>query len=210
MSWTIAELTERVAVAVARAGLGGKSPDERAIRYYTTLGLLERARLRGRTAYYGARHLAQIVAIKRLQADGASLAEIQQVLPTLADGELSALTGVELVARAMPTARRDFWRAPALESIAATDAIEAPVATDAIDPPAASSAALADRDAPPIVSTFVAEQRLELMPGVHLTIAARRTPTDGDADALRAAAVDLLAELVRRHLVNPSPPSRTP
>ena len=63
-SWTISELCERVASALADAAEppGGKAravPDERAVRYYTTLGLLDRATLRGRTAYYGARHLAQ-------------------------------------------------------------------------------------------------------------------------------------------------------
>ncbi len=204
-SWTIAALTERVAEAVERAGLGGKArgvPDERAIRYYTTLGLLERAALRGRTAYYGPRHLAQIVAIKKLQADGASLAEIQQVLPTIGDGELSALTGVELGARALPVARRDFWRPAAIAAETPRDAGAAPDPADAVAP--------ADPAAPPSVSTFVAEHRLELMPGVHLTIAARRSPTDGDAAAIRAAAVDLVAELVRRHLINSSPPERTP
>ncbi len=53
-------------------------PDQRTIRYYTTLGLIDRpAEMRGRTALYGVRHLLQLVAIKRLQTHGLSLAEIQ-------------------------------------------------------------------------------------------------------------------------------------
>jgi hypothetical protein len=40
---------------------------------------------------------------------------------------------------------------------------------------------------------------------VRLSIAAGRTPTDADADALRVAAATLLAELSRRRLINRQP-----
>src|SRR5437660_12778010 len=83
--WTIDELGSRVALALS-VGYEGQSsgrvrdvPDRRTIRYYTTLGLIDRpAAMRGRTAYYGRRHLLQLVAIKRLQARGLTLAELQQ------------------------------------------------------------------------------------------------------------------------------------
>ena len=46
-------------------------PNARALRYYTSLGLIDRpALMRGRTALYGRRHLLQVVAIKRLQESG--------------------------------------------------------------------------------------------------------------------------------------------
>lgn len=85
--WTIDELSAGVAEALA-AGYPGQSngrvrevPDRRTIRWYTTIGLLDRpAAMRGRTALYGRQHLLQIVAIKRLQADGNTLAEVQQQL----------------------------------------------------------------------------------------------------------------------------------
>ena len=85
--WTIDELSARVAEALA-AGYPGQVngrvrevPDRRTIRWYTTIGLLDRpAAMQGRTALYGRRHLLQIVAIKRLQADGHTLAEVQQRL----------------------------------------------------------------------------------------------------------------------------------
>src|SRR5262245_16523544 len=94
-SWTLSELTRRVADALARddAPANGQVravPDERSVRYYTTLGLLDRPQLKGRTAIYGPRHLAQLVAIKRLQTEGRTLADIQQLLPTLDDPALSA------------------------------------------------------------------------------------------------------------------------
>lgn len=56
-------------------------PDVRTIRYYTTLGLLDRpAAMEGRTAWYGPRHLTQLIAIKRLQSTGLPLVRIQEQL----------------------------------------------------------------------------------------------------------------------------------
>ncbi len=181
-SWIISDLCERVADALAASPEvpGGKArsiPDERSIRYYTTLGLIDRPTLRGRTAYYGARHLAQLIAIKRMQVDGASLAEIQELLPALSDAALGELTGVALTAKPRPAARRDFWRAS-----------PQPVVPE----PAPESGS---------GSSFTAEHHLELAPGVRLSISASRVPTDADADALRVAAATVLAELVRRRLI---------
>src|SRR5829696_5085198 len=99
--WTLRELTAEVAAQLARnyeAADNGQVraiPDERSIRYYTSLGLVDRpSAMRGRTALYGRRHLAQLVAIKRMQALGKPLAEIQGVLPTLDDATLSRIAGV--------------------------------------------------------------------------------------------------------------------
>src|SRR6266851_2448089 len=85
-AWTIDQLTERVADALS-AGYDGQSsgrvrevPNVRTIRWYTTIGLLDRPAMQGRTALYGTRHLAQIVAVKRLQAEGCSLTEVQEQL----------------------------------------------------------------------------------------------------------------------------------
>ncbi len=86
--WRIEELAEMVAQVLRATGyLGPPSarvravPDARTIRYYTTLGILDRPlEHRGRVAYYGPRHLLQLVAIKQLQAQGARLAQIQQMM----------------------------------------------------------------------------------------------------------------------------------
>jgi DNA-binding transcriptional MerR regulator len=99
--WTLAELADRVAGALS-SGYGGQQsgrvsdvPDTRAIRYYTTLGLLDRpTEMRGRTAYYGPRHLWQLVAIKRLQAGGSTLAEIQRELAAAPDSTLKRLADI--------------------------------------------------------------------------------------------------------------------
>jgi hypothetical protein len=86
--WTIDELAQRVADVLTGDGYPGAPngrvrdvPDPRAIRWYATIGLVDRpSSVRGRAARYGDRHLLQVVAIKRLQARGRSLAEIQAEL----------------------------------------------------------------------------------------------------------------------------------
>ena len=85
---TIGELSDRVGRVLSLTGgdyqASGRItavPDIRTLRYYTTLGLLSPPEeTRGRTALYGRRHLAEAVAIKRLQASGESLQSIQQRL----------------------------------------------------------------------------------------------------------------------------------
>ena len=92
----------RVAVALAgRAYPGAPNgrvrsvPDRRAVRWYGTIGLVDRpAAMQGRTALYGSRHLMQIVAVKRLQAQGRSLAEIQAELAGATDTTLRRIASV--------------------------------------------------------------------------------------------------------------------
>src|SRR5271155_561007 len=96
--WTIHQLSAEVERVLAVGYEGSRNgrvrdiPDLRTIRYYTTAGLLERpAEMRGRTALYGRRHLLQLVAIKRLQAKGHTLAELQGQLLGKTDAELAHL-----------------------------------------------------------------------------------------------------------------------
>lgn len=72
-------------------------PDERTIRWYQSIGLVDRpASFRGRSALYGRRHLLQVAAIKTLQAAGLSLEEIQGGLPGRTDAELAGTLGTRL------------------------------------------------------------------------------------------------------------------
>ncbi|GAA3208886.1 helix-turn-helix domain-containing protein [Nonomuraea helvata] len=90
-TWTIGELAEHA----ARALRGGAAPangrvrdvpGERLIRWYTTIGLVDPPLTRrGRIAQYGRRHLLQLVAVKRLQAAGHSIAQIQAALTGATD-----------------------------------------------------------------------------------------------------------------------------
>src|SRR3954466_4535837 len=98
--WTIEELGSQVVLALTdnydgqRNGSVRQVPDLRTIRYYTTIGLLDRpAEMRGRTALYGLRHLLQLVAVKKLQARGLSLSQIQQEMTGATDAMLRRLAG---------------------------------------------------------------------------------------------------------------------
>lgn len=66
-------------------------PDARTIRYYTTLGILDRPWMEGRQARYGKRQVLQLLAIKALQTHGAPLSDIQSRLFGLSDSELETL-----------------------------------------------------------------------------------------------------------------------
>src|SRR5262249_19845805 len=144
--WTLDELGAQVAQALADGydkpanGQVRAVPDRRTIRYYTTLGLIDRpAEMRGRTAFYGRRHLLQLVAIKRLQARGISLQEVQQHMLGLSDAALRRLARIDAESAAAertprPPARADFWQATPAE-VAAPE-------TEETDEPSTSMASL--------------------------------------------------------------------
>lgn len=193
-SWTLTELVGEVAARIARLpeprnGQVRALPDERTVRYYGTIGLLDRpAAARGRTALYGRRHLAQVVTIKRLQSAGRSLAEITAMWPTLDDTSLQRMSGVDLPrgSRKPAATRGAFWRAPE----------PAPEPAELVAPPVA-------------VPSAGAELRIELAPNVHVTIS---MPDDGvaissaDIRAIRAAAASLVTELAHRRLIQEEGP----
>ena len=194
-SWTLSELVEEASAALERVpapdnGQIRAVPDERSLRYYTTIGLIDRpAAMRGRTALYGKRHLAQVVAIKRLQSNGKSLAEIQAIFAALDDATLTRLSGVTLPRTAAPraAARADFWQA-------APASAPAPVS----EPQPVPARARARASTPPAVSVSIS-LRLSLAPGVELLVAT--TPgAPVDLSAIAAAAQPLLAELTRQGL----------
>jgi DNA-binding transcriptional MerR regulator len=142
MNWTLPELTAEVGRRMASlpAPSNGQIravPDERNIRYYTTLGLLDRpSSMRGRTALYGVRHAAQVVAIKRLQAVGKTLAEISAAWPTFDDSMLQRISGVELPAhsRSAPvSAPREFWKSSLLRAPMVDVAVSASIKNVSIE-----------------------------------------------------------------------------
>jgi DNA-binding transcriptional MerR regulator len=216
--WTLDALTRRVSAALAVDYPGPESgrvraiPDRRTIRYYGTLGLLDRpAAMRGRTAFYGRRHLLQLVAIKRLQAEGHTLAEVQARLAGLPQSALEAIarvpeavlaTGAEISTEAAPerrprTAARAFWR-------------DAPTAAP---PPAEAGAPVYGTSGPASASarpTPTPMTALELAPGATVLLDATRPLTADDAAALADAAAELLQRLHQRGLLRPLPEKGDP
>mgnify|MGYP001319078160 CR=1 FL=1 len=95
-TYSIDELSERVAHLLQERGLKNSqqdnrvsaAPDRRTIRYYTSLGLLDRPTIKGRQARYSERHVLQILAIKALQSVSLPLSEIQSLLFGSSEEEL--------------------------------------------------------------------------------------------------------------------------
>jgi DNA-binding transcriptional MerR regulator len=195
--WTIDELGERVALALGGPGYEGVPsgrvrdvPDLRTIRYYTTLGLLDRpAAMRGRTALYGPRHVLQLVAIKRLQAQGLSLAAVQERVVGLSDAALKRLTAAEPAATTAEISSKpstsesraeSFWRIqPESEIEQAT--LESPSVQD-----------------------------VPLQAGLVLSIAAGRGLDEDDLRVIHMAAAPLIEILRLRGLIaaGPSQPTK--
>jgi DNA-binding transcriptional MerR regulator len=197
--WTLPELVAEVATRIAalpapKNGQVRAIPDDRTVRYYMTLGLLDRpSAMRGRTALYGPKHVAQVVAIKRLQTMGRSLSEIQQLWPTLDDRTLARMSGVELPEAARPLARTEFWK-------------RGPVPSEAAAGPDARAGAqtLASADTAARPASAV-ELRIELLPHVVLSLSVTDESaviSAADVRAIRAAAAPLLAELASRRLAS--------
>jgi DNA-binding transcriptional MerR regulator len=204
--WTIGELGAQVALALSVDYQGPPNgrvrgvPDLRTIRYYTTLGLLDRAAdMRGRTALYGRKHLLQLVAIKRLQARGLGLAEIQRQLVGLPEKKLRGIAQLPDDPEPLyvnsgpgtdtPTPSRSaaFWSMPAA-ALANEDAEVQEREPETSTAPEKPLAAL------PL-------QGLGIAAGVTLLLAARRPLADDDMAALRVAAAPLLKLLHKRRLV---------
>jgi DNA-binding transcriptional MerR regulator len=193
--WTLDELCERVAEVLAEEGPGTVNgrvrevPDRRTVRYYTTLGLIDRpAELRGRTAYYGHKHLLQLVAIKRLQARGLALADVQQRLLGLGENELAPLA--QLPDGMAPPSSSSSNTSEQRETAAFWRTMPAPPAAPA---PSAELASWGLRT-------------VDLGPGAALALVAARPLRPDDEAAIRAAVGPLLDLLRTRGLLAGSGP----
>ncbi|MET8143276.1 MerR family transcriptional regulator [Sphaerisporangium sp. NPDC005288] len=140
-TWTIGELAEHAAHLLPSSprrpnGRVRDVPNERLIRWYTTIGLLDPPLTRrGRVALYGRRHLLQLVAVKRLQAEGRSIADIQAELAGATDTALEQI--VDAAGRPVPVAPRPSATGdPAVEPTG--DPAEDSTGDPAGDPPSGS------------------------------------------------------------------------
>lgn len=200
--WTLDELSARVSAALGSAevaqdnGQVSEVPNGRTIRYYATIGLIDRPYAAGRSVRYGRRHLLQLVAIKRLQAQGKVLAEVQQELLALsnvgleklaalpADDEIAALAAeVHGPAPKVETRReRAFWSAePEAPAASAPSSAAEPAAAPA---PPSSVATFAP---PPSTEVLTPVAGITLAGGVTLSFPTARPLGDDDFEALRAA-----------------------
>lgn len=117
------ELLAQVRARLTQAGLDASEgdgrvsplPDARTVRYYATLGLVDRPLVQGKEARYAHRHLLQVLAIKALQADGLRLADVQQRLYGRSTRELEAIVDAGLKPRPAQLPRPMVWREVVIE-----------------------------------------------------------------------------------------------
>jgi DNA-binding transcriptional MerR regulator len=197
--WTIEQLRDAVAAALEEGYTGPPNgrirdvPEERTIRYYTTLGLIDRAaEMRGRTALYGRRHLLQLVAIKKLQAKGQTLAEVQRALTGQSDAALARLAAIKAVqapAAAKPASSvgREFWKEIPAQPGSEMEVVAAE----------SRERAAGQGDHPQTL------QGVLLADDVTLLVASARPLESEDLQALRSAARPLIELLVELNILSP-------
>jgi DNA-binding transcriptional MerR regulator len=185
-------------------------PNERLVRWYVTVGLVDPPlSRRGRVAQYGRRHLLQLVAVKRRQAEGRSLAEIQAELAGATDDALAAVARVPDIrpaAGVLPTAPARFWTRSGRERelAGAADGEEGSLADTDQD---GGRERLADGGRGRLV------HGVRLAAGVTLLLeGAGREPDPDDVTAIVNSARALLAELASRGLreLGPEHPADVP
>ncbi|MEU0520229.1 MerR family transcriptional regulator [Streptosporangium sp. NPDC006007] len=223
MEWTIGELAERASAALSpTAQLNGRvrdAPNERLIRWYATIGLLDPpSARRGRVAVYGRRHLLQLIAVKRRQSEGRTIAEIQAELAGATDRLLESIADLQELPpegagvperstakeggggprRAAPRAARPrFWADP-------LTAAETGLTTALPGAPASQSAAPGGRGG----SGAVVVHGVRLAAGVTLLLDGGRPPSSAELAEIGAASEALLSVL-RQHDLAPHEGNRS-
>ncbi len=214
--WTLDQLVGLVGSALstdydgAVNGRVREMPDRRTVRWYTSIGLVDRPGvMRGRSALYGTRQLLQLVAVKRRQAAGRSLAQIQQELAGATDatlGEIAQIPAAVLAGQSgaapdpAPPVRHRFWLQPA----SSPDPSRGATAQD--------TAAVPGRPAEPVQEAADPDEcaaspailhGVRLADGLTLLLPADApAPTGADLAAVRAAAQPLVETLVQRGLMS--------
>lgn len=200
--WTLDELAQRARQLLAADDVRAPNgrvrelgDDGRAIRWYSTKGLVDRPTIgAGHAARYGRRHLLQLVAVKRMQARGMTLAEIQRQLAGATDAMLREVADVPEMpelpeipddlerSEPAPVRHQRFWAA-------------APMAASVEAPETAASAA----------DDAIADIRyvVTLSDSADITLSLPANPAPADLAAIRAAAAPLLDLLAARGLTKP-------
>jgi len=214
--WTIKDLASRAGAALSNQAVqpsarGREVPDERLIRWYATIGLLDPPRRQGRTAWYGPRHLLQLVAIKRRQAAGRSLADVQAELLGATDEMLLSIADIPDAALLLPeggtSTRRSaapggperahtrFWQ-HAARVAGQTEALANLHASPSPSRPVAARGS--EETSPDLLAA------MRLTPGVTLLLdGASRPVTDEDLATIHMASGPLLQTLADLGLLRP-------
>ncbi len=194
--WLLNQLIEEAARVLAldkRGSVSGRVrelPDIRTVRYYTTLGLIDKPEGRfWKNALYCRRHLLQLVAIKRLQVQGLTLEEIQQELVGKPNSVLErfAQLPADIGDSPSPMVKRLSKQEVRAEQEQRRGAFwsEAPAEAPEGQPPSA----------PPVL------RGIPLREDVTLLLTSLRELGPDDLEAIQAAAAPLLKLLEKRRLM---------
>ncbi|OLF10424.1 helix-turn-helix domain-containing protein [Actinophytocola xanthii] len=197
--WTIEQLPDQVAELLS-GNYDGQSngrvrelPNRRTIRWYTTIGLVDRpVAARGRTALYGPRHLLQLAAVKRLQAAGRTLAEIQEELVGASNrqlAEIAQVSPIDVSWTREPVRVGAFWRTATHTPTSDANSVVADDDTVTVSGPARS------HEPVPAASTAYG---IRLGDGVTVVLDTAARPLEPDELAAVAAAAAPLLDLLDR------------
>ncbi len=90
-NWNIEELVEQANRAVQVSGGGGDEVNVRLIRHYASIKLIDDPGKLGKEARYGARHLRQILLVRKLLSSGYGTAAIGEFARLASDEQLDQL-----------------------------------------------------------------------------------------------------------------------
>ncbi len=213
-AWPLDDLVEhanRLLPSVLPKEAAGRAADavnQRLVRHYTTQGLLDEPLKEGREARYLYRHLLQLMALRRLLAEGFSSAVVGRVLAGRSEGELEELLSGRLRVELVPEQGAASDRAEFLRRVRERAGLESSTASALVvglpsAPPAAPSGPAPRRlertpAAPaPYAGPFheSAWTRLEVLDGLELMVRSDFKLPDtrlGDAELVQLLKVTLL------------------
>lgn len=197
---TAAELADVAAAIEAEIGIpeGDTRPNERLVRHYVHVGIIDRAERRGKEAYFGFRQIVELLAARVLLNDGWPLAKIAEfVRISDLDGLLGLLPKGAPLTPAQELVKR-FQRRASTEQHPRSKS-----GSSAVEPMRRSVDLLRQRQevfgdgVEPEVATWL---RIELTPWCHVYIerdAAQRTPPEL-MERLGRILTQTLIEFIRR------------
>jgi DNA-binding transcriptional MerR regulator len=197
---TAAELADVAAVIEAEVGIpeGDTRPNERLVRHYVHVGIIDRAERRGKEAYFGFRQIVELLAARVLLNDGWPLAKIAEFVRIAdLDGLLGLLPKSAPLTPAQELVKR-FQRRASAGQLQTSKSASSP-----LDPMRQSVDLLRQRQeafadgVQPEVNTWL---RIELTPWCHVYIerdAAQRTPPEL-IERLGRVLTQTLIEFIRR------------
>jgi DNA-binding transcriptional MerR regulator len=186
----VAELASEAAKILSESGLAQERgtvtelPDERTIRYYLAEGLVSPAEdKQGTASVFGYRHLLQLLAVKKLQAEHLPIRKIRELVESREVRELERLLGLDGGTVSKNEALSYLEKLLTRPAPISPPSQARPLNFSASPPSSASSSTRAPA-AVPGGNSSVAWERIEIEPGLELHVQSNYQPPS-DARGLR-------------------------